>query len=226
VRIDMLERLGDLIRDRVFWKPRFEGEIRPAGSVEGGGFTVVPDMMSLVGCSGDEFTAILRSLGFRMLRRPIRLAPSPAEADTVAAPVNTTVRPSVEQSAAAVDSGSPVIELPSSNDASLTDATVIAGSAAPEQPSESDLLGMATDEVWWPKDTGPFRHHHQQGKHKPKRQRRKDQVVSKPDHPARNRPEPRPNKPVRVTNKPVVNPDSPFAVLGSLRSRLAEKKNV
>jgi ATP-dependent RNA helicase SUPV3L1/SUV3 len=225
VRIDMLERLGDLIRDRVFWKPRFEGEIRPAGSVEGGGFTVVPDMMSLVGCSGEEFTAILRSLGFRMLRRPIRLASPREEAATVAAPVTTTERPSVEQCAAAVDPGSPVIELPSSNDASLPVATLIAGSAAPEQPSESDLLGMAADEVWWPKDTGPFRHHHQHGKHKPKRQRRKDQSVSKPDRPAGNRPEPRPNKPVRVS-KPAVNPDSPFAVLGSLRSRLAEKKNV
>jgi ATP-dependent RNA helicase SUPV3L1/SUV3 len=225
VRIDMLERLGDLIRDRVFWKPRFEGEVRPAGSVEGGGFTVVPDMMSLVGCSGEEFTAILRSLGFRMLRRPIRLASPHPEADTVAAPLNTTELPSVEQSAATPDPASLIIELPSTNDASLSVDTVIAGSAAPEQPGESDLPGMTADEVWWPKDTGPFRHQHQHGKHKPKRQRRKDQAVSKLDRPAGNRPEPRPNKPARVS-KPAVNPDSPFAVLGSLRSRLAEKKNV
>ncbi len=69
VRIDMLERLGDLIRDRVFWRPRVPDEQRPSGSVEGGGFTVVADMMSLVGCSGEEFAAILRSLGFRMERR-------------------------------------------------------------------------------------------------------------------------------------------------------------
>jgi hypothetical protein len=84
---------------------------------------------------------------------------------------------------------------------------------------------MKADEVWWPKDTGPFRHHHQHGKHKPKRQRTKDPAVAKPDRPAGNRPEPRPNTPVRVS-KAAVNPDSPFAVLGSLRSQLAEKKNV
>ena len=60
--IDMLERLADVIRDRVFWRPRIAEEARPAGSVEGGGFTVVPDMMSLVGCSGEDFLGILRSL--------------------------------------------------------------------------------------------------------------------------------------------------------------------
>src|SRR4029078_4000699 len=59
VRIDMLERLADLIRDRVFWRPRFPEEPRPNGSVDGGGFTIVPDMMSLVGWFGEEVEAIL-----------------------------------------------------------------------------------------------------------------------------------------------------------------------
>ena len=80
VRIDMLERLADLIRDRVFWRPRFPEEQRPAGSVEGGGFTIVPDMMSLVGCSGEDFQGILRSLDFRMqkkkVKRPLAAAPA------------------------------------------------------------------------------------------------------------------------------------------------------
>ena len=31
VRVDMVERLADLIRDRVFWKPRIDTEQRPAG---------------------------------------------------------------------------------------------------------------------------------------------------------------------------------------------------
>ncbi len=79
VRVDMIERLGDLIRERVFWKPRFTGEERPEGSVEGGGFTVIPDMMSLVGCSGEDFAAILHTLGYRAERRP---APKAAEKRT------------------------------------------------------------------------------------------------------------------------------------------------
>ena len=61
-----------MIRDRVFWRPRFPEEPRPQGSVEGGGFTIVPDMMSLVGCSGEEFQAILRSLDFRMQKRKVK----------------------------------------------------------------------------------------------------------------------------------------------------------
>jgi hypothetical protein len=72
VRIDMLERLADLIRERVFWRPRFPEEQRPAGSVEGGGFTVVPDMMSLVGCSGEDFLGILRSLDYRMQKKKVK----------------------------------------------------------------------------------------------------------------------------------------------------------
>ena len=72
VRIDMLERLADMIRDRVFWRPRFPEEQRPAGSVEGGGFTVVPDMMSLVGCSGEDFLGILRSLDYRMQKKTVK----------------------------------------------------------------------------------------------------------------------------------------------------------
>jgi ATP-dependent RNA helicase SUPV3L1/SUV3 len=71
VRIDMLERLGDLIRARVFWKPAFPEQARPAGSVVGGGFTVVPDMMSLVGCSGEEFAGVLRALGFQAEERRV-----------------------------------------------------------------------------------------------------------------------------------------------------------
>src|SRR6185312_2085620 len=77
VRIDMLERLADFIRDRVFWRPRFPEQPRPNGSVEGGGFMVTSDMMSLVGCSGEEFEAILRSLDFRMQKRKV---PKPAVA--------------------------------------------------------------------------------------------------------------------------------------------------
>ena len=95
VRIDMLERLGDLIRERVFWRPRTPGETRPAGSIDGGGFSVVADMMSLVGCSGEEFAQILRSLGFRMERRA-RPAPSPTAAPAVEEPAGGVAEPHSE----------------------------------------------------------------------------------------------------------------------------------
>jgi len=71
VRIDMLERLSDLIRMRVTWRPAEGGEAAPSGATGDGGFRVVPELMSMVGCSGDEFTSILRTLGFRLERRKL-----------------------------------------------------------------------------------------------------------------------------------------------------------
>jgi ATP-dependent RNA helicase SUPV3L1/SUV3 len=204
VRIDMLERLGDLIRERVFWKPRFDGEPRPAGSVEGGGFTVVPDMMSLVGCSGEEFTAILRSLGFRMMRRP---SPEPAP------------QPSDQEKPSETSS-----EVP------FPAPSAIAESAAPnadkqqdEQPAPEAALKQSPMEleVWWPKDTGPFRrqHHHR----RPKEKTRKTTVVA-PQHSEQQEPAKRTPRKSR-SPAPAPNPDSPFAILSSLRSQLVDKKN-
>jgi ATP-dependent RNA helicase SUPV3L1/SUV3 len=69
VRIDMLERLADLIRARVAWRAGEGGEAAPSGATGDGGFRVVPELMSMVGCSGEEFASILRALGFRLERR-------------------------------------------------------------------------------------------------------------------------------------------------------------
>jgi len=71
VRIDMLERLSDLIRMRVTWRPAEGGEAAPSGATGDGGFRVMPELMSMVGCSGDEFASILRALGFRLERRKL-----------------------------------------------------------------------------------------------------------------------------------------------------------
>jgi len=123
VRIDMLERLGDMIRPLVFWKPSKEGEARPAGSVEGGGFTVIPDMMSLVGCSGEEFAQILKSLGFRFERRP---APKPEPA-----PAPEAGKPEAPEPAAPADAGT-------------ESAAAEADAAAPADPAGTDQAGAET----------------------------------------------------------------------------------
>ncbi|GFO83567.1 MAG: hypothetical protein A49_31940 [Methyloceanibacter sp.] len=46
----------------------------PWGATGDGGFRVVPELMSMVGCSGEEFASILRGLGFRLERRRIENA--------------------------------------------------------------------------------------------------------------------------------------------------------
>jgi ATP-dependent RNA helicase SUPV3L1/SUV3 len=249
VRIDMLERLGDLIRDRVFWKPRFEGEARPAGSIEGGGFAIVPDMMSLVGCSGEEFAAILRSLGFRMLQRPVHQsnAPAPQQHEALA-PVSadgesaTKLEPAGAAAPALNDQQVPAETEVSAEKAMRVEPGIPAETIDPVGPvtapemtpspqgealaeascaSHQTLRGTPSFlEIWWPKDTGPFRHHR---KPKQKHSRGDDKKPSSPpsETQARRPPKTRPRK---SADKPV-NPDSPFAVLGSLRSKLVDKKN-
>jgi len=79
VRVDMLERLADLIRPAMMWRPGGAGA-KPVAAFDGSGaFTVVVGMTSLVGCAGEEFAAILRALGYRMERRPKPAEPPPAE---------------------------------------------------------------------------------------------------------------------------------------------------
>jgi ATP-dependent RNA helicase SUPV3L1/SUV3 len=78
VRIDMLERLSDLIRARVAFRAGQGDGTAPAGATGDGGFKVVPDLMSVVGCSGEEFASILKALGFRRERRKLA-PPAPGE---------------------------------------------------------------------------------------------------------------------------------------------------
>ena len=69
VRVDILERLADLIRPALAWREGAAGA-KPPGAIAGGGFSVVNTMTSLTGASGEDFASILRSLGYRMERRP------------------------------------------------------------------------------------------------------------------------------------------------------------
>jgi ATP-dependent RNA helicase SUPV3L1/SUV3 len=69
VRVDILERLADLIRPALTWREGAPGP-KPAGAIDGFGFVVATPMTSLVGSSGEDFASILRSLGYRMEKRP------------------------------------------------------------------------------------------------------------------------------------------------------------
>ncbi|WP_342708922.1 helicase-related protein [Bradyrhizobium sp. B124] len=83
VRVDILERLADLIRPALAWRETSPGE-KPAGAFDGRGFVVTQAMTSLTGSAGEDFASILRALGYRMDRRP----PLPPKAVEVA-PVET-----------------------------------------------------------------------------------------------------------------------------------------
>ena len=84
VRVDILERLADLVRPALSWREGAPGQ-KPAAAFPGGGFTIVNGMTSLIGASGEDFASVLRSLGYRMERRPKPPEPAPAPAPAEAA---------------------------------------------------------------------------------------------------------------------------------------------
>jgi len=69
VRVDILERLADLIRPALAWREGAQGE-KPAGAFDGRSFVVTQSMTSLTGSAGEDFASILRALGYRMEKRP------------------------------------------------------------------------------------------------------------------------------------------------------------
>ena len=224
VRADMVERLADLIRDRVFWKPRIETEVRPAGSVEGGGFTVVSDMMSLVGCSGEEFDEILLSLGFKSQKRQM---PKPAyliAAAAAVAPVLPLDGGSRETLGVSSVNGSEADREGAEGQSSVVhDATL-----TPDEVLTPPAVEMMEVNVWWPKDTGPFRAKPERierpKREKPKFERkpqapRDGEKIIKRDFKPRNKPERKPDPPPLRPEKPI-DPNSPFAKLLALKEQM------
>lgn len=126
VRIDMLERLAGLIRTA-----RNEGNPRE-------GFAASAQMMSLVGCSGEDFEAILRSLGFRK-NVVKRKAVSEAPASQTQAPASAEATPDTAAAPAPGDT-------PPATDASLSDAEQEKTSTPqPADPASADAAPAEVD---------------------------------------------------------------------------------
>jgi ATP-dependent RNA helicase SUPV3L1/SUV3 len=64
VRIDILERLADLIRPALQWKPGAPGA-RPEASYDGRRFITTTGMLSILGATQDDIEEILKGLGYR-----------------------------------------------------------------------------------------------------------------------------------------------------------------
>jgi ATP-dependent RNA helicase SUPV3L1/SUV3 len=63
VRVDILERLADLIRPALAWKPG-QGA-RTEGAYDGNAFIVTPAMMSILGATPQDMVEVLKALGYR-----------------------------------------------------------------------------------------------------------------------------------------------------------------
>ena len=145
VRVDIIERLSDLIRAAI--PDHMRAGSRAASDAYG--FLITPQMTSLTGCSGEAFASILRSLGFE----PIKVGKAAFEAANRRAPT-APIKPAAPQGAAEAapvegeaDSGenAPQAEIAAdSAGAELADSDASAEAAAPDhEASHSENLEEA-----------------------------------------------------------------------------------
>lgn len=156
VRVDILERLADLIRPALAWRESSPGE-KPAGAFDGRSFVVTQAMTSLTGSAGEDFASILRALGYRMDKRP-PLPPKPVAATE---PVVVEAAP-VEGAEAAAEDATPAeavaeaapaeaaiesVEQPVSGDPAPSAALLPEVSLAPAPMEEPAAVVEAAPEV-------------------------------------------------------------------------------
>jgi ATP-dependent RNA helicase SUPV3L1/SUV3 len=133
VRVDILERLADLIRPALSWRPGTAVE-KPAGAFDGRSFTVTQAMTSLTGSAGEDFASVLRALGYRMDRRPpLAEVPPPAAPET--ADVAATGAAEPEVAAATGDIADLTADITS--DTAVAAAPAVAEEAAPAEETTS-----------------------------------------------------------------------------------------
>jgi ATP-dependent RNA helicase SUPV3L1/SUV3 len=131
VRVDIVERLSDLIRAALPRSPA------PGPADEADGFVVTGQMTSLTGCSGEPFASILRSLGFvahQVKKSAYEAAVARRAAAAAAAPVAAVIAPAaVEGETAPIAAES----APSEGAAPVEEQAVVAAEASVEEPAEA-----------------------------------------------------------------------------------------
>lgn len=168
IRLDILERLADLIRPLLAWRSSPDSpSLPPKGASGDGGFTITPDMMSILGCSPDELSHVLKALGFWVDRRPIKAPPastsasatSPSEDGTDDSPAGSPSEDSVEAGSSAVagSQDADVVVPAAEAEAAAAPVLLATDDAAPAAPEGTAAAGPATpvepayEEIWRPR---------------------------------------------------------------------------
>ncbi|MDI6837634.1 MAG: helicase-related protein, partial [Rhizobiaceae bacterium] len=129
VRIDILERLADLIRPLLQWKP---GSLRPEGAYDGRRFTTTTAMLSILGATPDDMEEILKGLGYRADSVPA----DEARAFLVGQDANVTPTPTPNENAGS--SEAQVEEETSGVEAASESAAPVVPSDAPAEAAVED----------------------------------------------------------------------------------------
>ncbi len=145
VRLDILERLADIIRPLIAFKS-VDGVPPPEGALpQGGGFMVTVAMTSLLGCSGEDFASILRGLGYRSEKRTIKVPVKPQKAEAPAAEATAEVAADPAAEAAVEPAAEAAVE-PAAEEAPAESAETPATEASAEAPVDAPVTEAAPAE--------------------------------------------------------------------------------
>lgn len=188
VRVDILERLADLIRPAIQYRPGVTPGEPPAGAADGEAFIVTPAMTSLCGCAGEDFASILKSLGYVVEKRqgpaisvPLVPAASTAPAETPSSadapaveqtsevaetsPAEQATEVTSEVTAEEVSAEAPAQTAPAESAPETPVET--ADAVSPETPAEAAAAEPVMTEIW-------RQGRRQHGGQRPQHQRRPD----------------------------------------------------
>lgn len=160
VRLDIIERLADLIRPLLAWRQNSASpSLPPKGATGDGGFRATDDMMSILGCSAEELGNVLKALGFRLERRPV-----PAAAPAAAAPAETAAEaPATTETADAAtaveaEAAPAVADVAAATAESAPEAVAVAEAAASDSAPAAEAPAAAGgeaeqkfEEIWRPR---------------------------------------------------------------------------
>ena len=207
VRMDMLERLADAVR--------------PLGQ-DRSWFEVTPEIMGLVGLSGEDFAEVMRGIGYKNELRtvPVEKADAAAEegADAKEEPAEASDAEVKAEETVEVAEAAPEAE-------AATD-----GEEKPESSEESDAEPPTEVEryffMWAPKRPARPQGNRNQGGRKPSGEGRPQGKGKGPRRQggkgAKGGPRVHSSGPAKKSGR--VDPDSPFAALAGLKDALAKKK--
>ena len=189
VRVDILERLADIIRPLIALDPKKHQGTLPQGAAEGNGFRITVEMTSLLGTAGEDFASILTSLGYRLRRTP-KLAPPVAAEGTAGAEsaeasglatagaeeaaeavINETAQDAVEDAAPASVEAPPRTEEAAALETATADPE--APASAEQTPAEPEF-----DEIWFPGGRRPDNARHDAKRFAPRQRREGDGVAA------------------------------------------------
>ena len=253
VRVDILERLADLIRPALQWNPGTAGT-RPEAAYDGRRFITTTGMLSILGATQEDIEEILKGLGYRADAVPAEEAQAHLAALDAASKDNAPAGPIVEVVHSRTASDRPAKPETAQEALPVSDGTATDSADGQTEPTEAAAVEPEAPRpvlLWRPggrndNDRRPARRPHgaraeqpaaredgtsgeerkpRRGGGKPNRDGNRPARGNKKSHRPDNAPsaDKNPRNDRPQRKDKPLDPDSPFAKLAALRDQLSKK---